>query len=199
MTPVPLAETAPALLVLASSSPRRLVLLDQIGLTPDRIVSPDIDETPARDETPRLYARRMARAKADAIPCPGCFVLAADTVVSVGRRILPKAETREQISACLRLLSGRRHHVMTSVVLTAPDGRSAERLAESVVIFNRLTEDQIQRYVASEEGLGKAGGYAINGRAAGFIRFVSGSYSGVVGLPLFETAQLLRGFGYKVP
>jgi septum formation protein len=199
MTPVPLAETPPAPLVLASSSPRRLVLLDQIGLTPDRIVSPDIDETPARDEPPRLYARRMARAKANATPCPGCFVLAADTVVSVGRRILPKAETPKQISACLRLLSGRRHHVMTSVVLTAPDGRSAERLAESVVIFNRLTEDQMQRYIATEEGLGKAGGYAINGRAAGFIRFVSGSYSGVVGLPLFETTQLLRGFGYKVP
>jgi septum formation protein len=199
MTPVPLTETSPAPLVLASSSPRRLVLLDQIGLTPDRIVSPDIDETPARDETPRLYARRMARAKADAAPCPGCFVLAADTVVSVGRRILPKAETPEQINACLRLLSGRRHHVMTCVVLTTPDGHSAERLAESVVIFNRLTEDQMQRYVATEEGLGKAGGYAINGRAAGFIRFMSGSYSGVVGLPLFETAQLLRGFGYPVP
>jgi len=186
-------------LVLASSSPRRLLLLDQIGVTPDRIVSPAIDETPARDETPRLYARRVARAKSNATPCPGCFVLAADTVVSIGRRILPKAETREQIRHCLGLLSGRRHHVMTCVVLAAPDGRSVERLVESIVIFNRLTEDQIQRYVATEEGLGKAGGYAINGRAAGFIRFVSGSYSGVVGLPLFETAQMLRGLGYPVP
>jgi septum formation protein len=175
------------------------MLLEQIGLTPDRIVSPGIDETPARDETPRLYARRVARSKADATPCPGCFVLAADTVVSVGQRILHKAETREQIHHCLRLLSGRRHLVMTCVVLTAPDGHTAERLVESIVIFNRMTEDHIQRYVATEEGLGKAGGYAINGRAAGFIRFVSGSYSGVVGLPLFETAQLLRGLGYPVP
>jgi septum formation protein len=186
-------------LTLASSSPRRLALLDQIGITPDRIVSPDIDETPARDETPRRYACRMARAKADAVPCSESFVLAADTVVSVGRRILPKAETREQIDFCLRLLSGRRHHVMTSVVLTAPSGHSAERVAESIVIFNRLTEDQILRYVGTEEGLGKAGGYAINGRAAGFIRFLSGSYSGVVGLPLFETTQLLRGLGYPIP
>jgi septum formation protein len=174
------------------------MLLEQIGITPDRIVSPDIDETPARDETPRLYARRMARAKADAVSWPGCFVLTADTVVSVGRRIMPKAETPEQILSCVRLLSGRRHHVMTAVVLTAPDGRVTERLAESVVIFNRLTDERIQGYVASEEGLGKAGGYAINGHAAGFIRFMSGSYSGVVGLPLFETAQLLRGAGYPV-
>ena len=193
------APQAQAPLVLASSSPRRLTLLDQIGVTPDRVVSPDIDETPGRDETPRLYARRMARGKADAAPCPGCFVLAADTVVSVGRRILPKAATAEQVASCLRLLSGRRHHVMTGVVLLAPDGRSAERLAESTVIFNRLTEDQIKRYVATGEGIGKAGGYAINSRAASFIRFVSGSYSGVVGLPLFETAQLLRGFGCVAP
>ncbi len=175
------------------------MLLDQIGITPDRIVSPDIDETPARDETPRLYARRMARAKAAAVPCPGCFVLSADTVVSVGRRILPKADSVEQVSQCLQLLSGRRHHVMTGIALTAPDGCVTERLAESVVIFNRLTEQQIQGYVACGEGIGKAGGYAINGRAAGFIRFLSGSYSGVVGLPLFETAQLLRGSGYAVP
>jgi septum formation protein len=201
LTSVPLVPPRPdvAPLVLASSSPRRLLLLDQIGIVPGRVVSPDIDETPARDETPRLYARRMARGKLDAARCPGCFVLAADTVVSLGRRILPKAETPEQVRHCLQLLSGRRHHVMTGVALTAPDGRLAERLAESIVIFNRLTEDQIRRYVASEEGIGKAGGYAINGRAAGFIRFVSGSYSGVVGLPLFETAQLLRGLGYPVP
>jgi septum formation protein len=193
------AKPSPALLILASSSPRRLALLDQIGITPDRIISPDIDETPARDETPRRYACRMARAKTDAVQYSESFVLAADTVVSVGRRILPKAETREQVLFCLRLLSGRRHHVMTSVVLTAPGGHSAERVAESIVTFNRLTEDQIRRYVDTEEGVGKAGGYAINGRAAGFIRFLSGSYSGVVGLPLFETTQLLRGFGYPVP
>ncbi len=175
------------------------MLLAQIGIIPDRVIAPDIDETPVRDETPRLYARRMARAKAAAVPCPGCFLLAADTVVSVGRRILPKAETADTVRACLALLSGRRHHVMTGVVLTGPDGRSTERLAESTVIFNRLTQDQIDRYVEAGEGQGKAGGYAINGRAAGFVRFLSGSHSGVVGLPLFETAQLLRGFGYSVP
>ncbi len=185
--------------MLASSSPRRLTLLAQIGITPDRVVSPDIDETPQRDETPRLYARRMARAKADAVPCPGALVLAADTVVSVGRRILPKAETPDQVRACLRLLSGRRHHVMTGVTLTAPGGSRTERLSESIVTFNRLTDAQIERYVACDEGLGKAGGYAINGQAAGFIRFLAGSYSGVVGLPLFETAQLLRGHGYTIP
>ncbi len=196
MKPLPLIVTP---LVLASSSPRRLMLLEQIGIIPSQVVSPDIDETPGRDETPRLYARRMASQKAAVAPCPGCFVLTADTVVSVGRRILPKAATPEQVNACLRLLSGRRHHVMTSVVLTSPDGRSAERLVESTVIFNRLTGEQIRRYVAAGEGIGKAGGYAINGLAACFIRFISGSYSAVVGLPLFETAQLLRGFGYAVP
>lgn len=188
-----------ARLVLASSSPRRLVLLGQIGIAPDRVVHPDIDEAPLRDEPPRLYARRMARGKAGAAGCPGSFVLAADTVVSVGRRILPKAGSAQQVEACLRLLSGRRHRVMTSIVLTAPDGRSAERLAESTVTFNRLTDEQVRRYVDSGDGVGKAGGYAINGRAAGFVRFLSGSYSGVVGLPLFEAAQLLRGLGFPVP
>jgi septum formation protein len=141
----------------------------------------------------------MALAKAAAVPCPGCFVLAADTVVSVGRRILPKAETPDQVRACLALLSGRRHHVMTGVALTAPDGTVRERLSESTVIFNRLTPGQIEAYIALGESHGKAGGYAINGQAAGFIRFLSGSYSGVVGLPLFETAQLLRGFGCALP
>jgi septum formation protein len=175
------------------------MLLAQIGITPDQVISPDIDETPLRDETPRLYARRMAREKAAAVPCPGCFVLAADTVVSVGRRILPKAETEAQVRTCLTLLSGRRHHVMTGVALTGPDGRVTERLSESTVIFNRLSENQIARYVALGEGIGKAGGYAINGQAASFVRLLSGSHSGVVGLPLFETAQLLRGFGCAVP
>jgi septum formation protein len=175
------------------------MLLAQIGIIPARVTAPDIDETPLAEETPRLYARRMAHAKAAAVPCAGSFVLAADTVVSVGRRILPKAESAGQVRDCLTLLSGRRHHVMTSVVLTAPDGRQAERLAESTVIFNRLSADQIARYVATQEGEGKAGGYAINGQAASFIRFLSGSHSGVVGLPLFETAQLLRGFGHAVP
>ena len=175
------------------------MLLKQIGIVPDQVVSPDIDETPQRDELPRPYAIRMARAKAAAVLSSGHLVLAADTVVAAGRRILPKAESAEQVRACLTLLSGRRHRVMTAVVLTAPGSRTTERLAESIVTFNRLTEEQIERYVALREGEGKAGGYAINGHAASFIRFLSGSYSAVVGLPLFETAQLLRGHGWQVP
>jgi nucleoside triphosphate pyrophosphatase len=196
-------------LILASSSPRRLMLLKQIGIVPDQVVSPDIDETPARDELPRPYAVRMARAKAMAVGSPDHLVLAADTVVAAGRRILPKADSAEQVRDCLALLSGRRHRVMTALVLTGPatgltgrgtsGERTTERLVESVVTFNRLTEDQIERYVATREGEGKAGGYAINGQAASFVRFLSGSYSAVVGLPLFETAQLLRGFGWQVP
>ena len=163
------------------------------------MVPPDIDETPLRDELPRQAVQRLARAKADAAATPGAFVLAADTVVACGRRILPKAETEEQARACLALLSGRRHKVLTAVVLVAPDGRRAERLAESVVGFARLTEPQLRAYLASGEFRGKAGGYAIQGRAAAFVRFLSGSYSNVVGLPLFETASLLRGLGYPVP
>ena len=189
----------PLPLILASSSPRRLMLLKQIGIVPGQVVSPDIDETPARDENPRLYAERMARAKAAAVPSANCLVLAADTVVAAGRRILPKAEDAAQVRACLTLLSGRRHRVLTAIVLAAPDGRITERVVESAVTFNRLTDAQIDRYVATREGEGKAGGYAINGHAASFIRFLSGSYSAVVGLPLFETAQLLRGHGWQVP
>lgn len=175
------------------------MLLAQIGLTPQRVLSPDIDETPHRDELPRAYARRMALHKAAAAPCPGSLVLAADTVVAVGRRILPKAETDEQVRACLRLVSGRRHHVLTAVALVGPGGELTERLSDSIVIFNRLTDDQIERYVACGEGLGKAGGYAINGQIASLVRYLAGSFSGVVGLPLFETAQLLRAHGYPIP
>jgi len=186
-------------LVLASSSPRRLALLAQIGITPATIIPPDIDETPSRAELPRLYAQRMARAKASAVAVPGQFVLAADTVVALGRRILPKAATEQEARGCIDLLSGRRHRVLTAVVLTAPDGRRAERLSESVVGFSRLTEGQKTAWLALGEWEGKAGGYAINGAAEGFVRFLSGSFSGVVGLPLFETAQMLRGFGWPVP
>ncbi len=143
--------------------------------------------------------QRLARVKADAAATPGAYVLAADTVVACGRRILPKAETEAQARSCLALLSGRRHRVLTAVVLVAPDGRRAERLAESVVGFARLTEAQIRAYLDSGEWRGKAGGYAIQGRAAAHIRFLSGSYSNVVGLPLFETASLLRGLGYLEP
>jgi len=186
-------------LVLASASPRRLALLAQIGVAPDEIASPDIDETPRKAEAPRLHAQRLARAKAAAIGAPDALVLAADTVVAAGRRILPKADTEEQARACLALLSGRRHSVLTAIVLSAPDGRRAERLVVSQVGFARLTQAQIDAYVGTGEWRGKAGGYAIQGRAAAFVRFLSGSYSNVVGLPLFETAQLLRGMGWLRP
>jgi septum formation protein len=175
------------------------MLLAQLGITPTRVISPDIDESPKRDEPPRTYAQRMARAKAAAVTVPGAFVLAGDTVVAVGRRILPKAETETEARACLALLSGRRHRVMTGIALTSPDGRCLERLSESIVTFARVTRSETDSYIASDEWRGKAGGYAINGMAASFIRFLSGSYSGVVGLPLFETSQLLRGFGWSLP
>ena len=190
--------TAPTL-VLASASPRRLALLAQIGIVPDRVIPTDIDETPLRDESPRQYARRLAHAKADAVAASGAYVLAADTAVAAGRRILPKAETEADARRCLTLLSGRRHRVLTTVVLRSPDGRNGERTVQSVVGFARLTAGQLDAYVASEEWLGKAGGYAIQGRAAAFVAFLSGSYSNVVGLPLFETAQLLRGMGWPLP
>ncbi len=185
-------------LILASASPRREALLAQIGLRPDRIIAADINETPERDENPRLYAQRMARAKCAAVIEPGAYVLAADTVVAAGRRILPKAETEAQARVCLTLLSGRRHRVLTCVVLRAPDGRIAERVSESAVTFARLSPGQLSAYLATGEWQGKAGGYAVQGHAAAHIRALSGSYSGVVGLPLFETAQLLRGLGYPI-
>jgi septum formation protein len=188
--------TAPTL-VLASASPRRLALLAQIGIIPDRVISPDVDESVLAGELPRRHAQRLARAKMATATVSEEFVLAADTVVAVGRRILAKAETEAEARRCLTMLSGRRHRVLTAVALRAPDGRLGERLVLSVVGFARLTERQIAVYLASEEWRGKAGGYAAQGRAAAFIRFLSGSYSNVVGLPLFETAQLLRGFGWR--
>ncbi|HEY2618790.1 MAG TPA: Maf family nucleotide pyrophosphatase [Acetobacteraceae bacterium] len=190
--------TAPTL-VLASASPRRLALLAQIGIVPDRVIAPDIDETPLRDELPRQHALRLAWAKAAAVTVPDSYVLAADTVVSAGRRILPKTENEADARRCLTLLAGRRHRVTTAVVLHGPDGRCGERLVQSVVGFSRLSERQIAGYLAGDEWRGKAGGYAIQGRAATFNRFLSGSYSNVVGLPLFETAQLLRGLGWPLP
>ena len=185
-------------LVLASASPRRLALLAQIGIVPDAVVATEIDETPLKAELPRQLAQRLARAKAAAAATPDALVLAADTVVACGRRILPKAETEAEAAACLDLLSGRRHHVLTAVVLLARDGRRTERLCDSSVTLARLTNAQKHAYVASGEWHGKAGGYAIQGRAASHIRFLSGSHSNVVGLPLFETAQLLRGAGFPV-
>jgi septum formation protein len=185
--------------VLASASPRRIALLAQIGVVPARISPAELDETPLREEAPRALAQRLAAAKAEAAWRAGEAALAADTVVSVGRRILPKAETPAQAEACLRLLSGRRHQVWTGVVLIGPEGRRSARLVESIVAFNRLTQAQIGAYLASGEWAGKAGGYAIQGLAAAHIRFISGSYSNVVGLPLFETAQMLRGQGLLRP
>ena len=186
-------------LVLASASPRRLALLSQIGIIPDRVLTPDIDETPLPGELPRQHAQRLARAKAAAASAPGALVLAADTVVAAGRRILGKPDTPEQARACLALLSGRRHRVITAVVLQGPTNRRTERLVESIVAFARLTDRQLRAYLDSGEWRGKAGGYAIQGRAAVFVRFLSGSYSNVMGLPLFETAQLLRGIGWELP
>lgn len=189
----------PATLILASASPRRVALLEQIGIRPDRIVSPDINEAPLRGEPPARYALRLAHAKAEAVSVPGSYALAADTVVAAGRRILPKADSEAEVRRCLALLSGRRHRVITGVAVRAPDGRRGQRLVQSLVGFARLTEPQIAAYLASGEWHGKAGGYAIQGRAAAFVRFLSGSYSNVVGLPLFETAQLLRGLGWPLP
>jgi len=187
-------------LVLASASPRRQALLAQISLTPSRILPVDIDETPGPREMPRRLAERLARAKAEAAAeaAAGCFVLAADTVVAAGRRILPKPESEAEARACLTLLSGRRHNILTGIALIRPDGALRQRLVRSAVAFKRLSEEEITAYLASGEWRGKAGGYAIQGLAAAFIRFLAGSYSNVVGLPLFETAQLLQGNGFPL-
>jgi septum formation protein len=186
-------------LVLASASPRRLELLARIGVVPDRIAPTETDETPLKAELPRLLAARLAAAKAVAAAEPEALVLAADTVVGVGRRILGKPADAAEARRFLGLLSGRRHHVYTGVALRTPDGRLRTRLVNTVVAFQRLTDQQVEHYLASGEWEGKAGGYAIQGHAEIFVRFLSGSYSNVVGLPLFETAQLLRGVGWLRP
>ncbi len=181
-------------LILASASPRRLELLRQVGLQPAKIDPADIDETPEPREQPRAYALRMAKAKLAAVACrhPGALVLAADSVVACGRRILPKAETEQQARACLALLSGRRHRVLGGVAVGRADGVVRTRLVETVVRFKRLEAAEIDDYIGCGEWQGKAGGYAIQGRAASFAAFISGSYSNVVGLPLFETVALLK-------
>lgn len=188
-------------LILASASPRRLDLLRQIGLIPDIVDAADVDETPQSDETPRQLALRLAMAKGGLVAArqADAYVLAADTVVAVGRRVLPKAETIDDVGACLRLLSGRAHRVLTGVAVAAPDGRMASRLVETRVHFKRLGDDEIRNYLASGEGIGKAGGYAIQGRAGAFVTALQGSYSGVVGLPLYESMSLLRGMGLRTP
>ncbi|MCC7271042.1 MAG: septum formation protein Maf [Alphaproteobacteria bacterium] len=194
------AKAAGAALVLASASPRRIELLRQVGLVPDAVDPAAIDEGALRDELPALHARRLAAAKAAAVAPrhPGAWVLAADTVVACGRRILPKAEDPATARGCLELLSGRRHRVFGAVALATPAGRVAVREVQTAVLFKRLEEAEIAAYVAGGEWRGKAGGYAIQGRAALFVRGIVGSYSNVVGLPLFETAALLRGLGFPL-
>lgn len=189
-----------AKLILASASPRRLELLRQIGIEPDLIAHPDIDETPGRRELPAAYARRLAAAKASRVAPDhaGAFILAADTVVACGRRILPKAETAKEAEACLALLSGRRHRVLSGLCLIDASGATSVRLVSSTVAFKRLTTAEVDAYIAAGEWQGKAGGYAVQGLAAALISWLSGSYSNVVGLPLYETAALLRGRGYPV-
>jgi nucleoside triphosphate pyrophosphatase len=190
-----------AVLVLASASPRRLELLRQIGIVPDAVDPADIDETPLPGELPPGHVLRLAEAKARAVRPrhPGAFILAADTVVACGRRILPKAENAATARACLALLSGRRHRVYGGIAVITPQGDIAQRRVLSQVGFKRLSEVELRGYLDSGEWQGKAGGYAIQGKAAALIPWISGSYSNVVGLPLYETAQLLAGRGYHVP
>ena len=188
-------------LVLASASPRRLDLLRQIGLAPDAVIGAELDESAKRHETPRQLAIRLAAEKAARVAAaePDSYVLAADTVVALGRRVLPKVEDEADGRRCLELLSGRAHRVLTAVAAVAPDGRSAQRLVETRVHFKRLGPDEVRRYLLSGEGLGKAGGYAIQGAAGAFVTALQGSYTAVVGLPLYETANLLAGLGLRRP
>ena len=191
-------------LILASASPRRLELLHQAGLEPDALLPADLDETPKKGELPRLLASRLAMEKAQAAlkvanarpELSGAYLIAADTVVSVGRRILPKCEVINEAAQCLRLLSGRAHRVHTGLVLVSPKGATRKRLVETRVRFKRLSSDEIDSYLASGEWRGKAGGYAIQGLAGAFVQKIVGSYSSVVGLPLYETLSLLAGEGY---
>ena len=189
--------------VLASSSPRRLALLRQIAYAPDSVVAPSVDESPLPRELPRQYAARLARLKAEAVAAclegTGWYLLAADTVVACGRRILPKAEEEAQARACLALLSGRRHRVYGGVHLLRWDGRRAARVVVTRVKFKRLSREETEEYIASGEWRGKAGGYAIQGLAAAFIPEIYGSYTNVVGLPLAETVNMLKGLGYRRP
>jgi len=188
-------------LILASASPRRLDLLRQVALDPDLVDPAELDETALKDELPAQHASRLAAAKARAVAArhPGAFVLGADTVVACGRRILPKADDAATARRCLALLSGRRHRVHGGIALVTPSGRLASRHVQTVVAFKRLSEAEIAAYLDCGEWRGKAGGYAIQGRAALFVRQIGGSYSNVVGLPLFETASLLAGQGFPLP
>jgi septum formation protein len=185
-------------LILASQSPRRLELLARLAVTPDAVVPADIDETPLKGELPLPYARRVAAAKAAAVAEAGALTLAADVVVAAGRRILPKAESEDEARFCLALLSGRRHRVHCAVTLIDGGGTARHRASTTIVTFKRLSAEEIAAYLASGEWRGKAGGYAIQGRAEALVRALSGSYSGVMGLPLFETRALLTAAGYPL-
>jgi septum formation protein len=193
-------------LVLASGSPRRLALLNQGGIEPDQLLPADIDETPVKGELPRAYATRLARAKAEAAleavrrsdELRGSFIVAADTAVAVGRRILPKAELLDEAAQCLRLLSGRNHRVYSGVCVVTPKEAFRQRLVETRVRFKRLSKEDLEAYLASGEWRNKAGGYAVQGLAGSFVVKIVGSYTNVVGLPLYETASLLAGEGYPV-
>ena len=198
----PIASNRSVALVLASESPRRKALLAQAGLLPDAIIPASIDEDPLKGEAPRAHALRLAARKALTVAAAWkgspAVVLAADTVVACGRRILPKAQSDDDVRACLMLLSGRRHQVITAVAALAPGAPVRTRIAMTRVSFARLSETDIQSYLETREGIGKAGGYAIQGRAETFVRQLNGSYSNVVGLPLFETLSLLKGCGYTI-
>jgi septum formation protein len=193
-------------LVLASGSPRRLSLINQAGIEPDALQPADIDEMPLKGELPRACANRLARAKAEAAlsavhldeELRGSFIIAADTVVAVGRRILPKAELIDEAAQCLRLLSGRNHRVHTAICLVTPKEAFRQRLVETRVRFKRLSEQDIEAYLASGEWRGKAGGYAVQGLAGSFVVKLVGSYTNVVGLPLYETVNLLQGEGFPI-
>lgn len=185
-------------LILASASPRRRELLARLGIEPARIAPANIDEEPRNGELPRDYAKRMGREKALAAAAPDGFVLAGDTVVAAGRRILPKAEDEATARKCLELLSGRRHRVLSSAVLLSPDGTLREKLNETIVKFKRLSVAEIDAYLANGEWEGKAGGYAIQGAAEGLIVSIQGSHSSVMGLPLYETRTLLKSAGFRI-
>ena len=185
-------------LILASASPRRRELIARLGIEPSAIAAADIDETPLKAEVPRVYAARMAREKALAVAGGAAFVLAGDTVVALGRRILPKAEDEATARHCLKLMSGRRHRVLSALALKYPDGTLRERVSETIVRFKPLSSAEIDAYLAGGEWHSKAGGYAIQGSAEGLIAWISGSHSGVMGLPLFETRALLKSAGFSL-
>jgi septum formation protein len=186
------------ILILASASPRRVDLLKQVGIVPDQIIPASIDETEHKGELPREAALRLSIKKAQAVATknPDAFILAADTLVACGRRILPKTETEDQARKCLELLSGRRHHVYGGIALITPEGKIHSKLADTMVQFKRLTEIETENYIQSGEWRGVAGGYAIQGRAASFVKFLGGSHSNVVGLSLYDTMRILDGAGY---